>query len=170
MNGIHKPRENIVKGPSHWCINDREAFLEWGLLSTVCVFPSAGQAASSPANTQPVKSQMFMWKFLWPFRNALPSAGSQTQSHFTALHHLVGTQPGGEGTAWEGMNRKSPKDSPVGPETPSLSKLEEPKGTFIKHKDSVRRDKSNASWECDHVEGQLTLVTRLDVCMFFSTW
>ena len=51
------------------------------------------------------------------------------------------------GNNWERM--KSPTDSKEGPETLSLSKLEDPEGILIKHKDSVRREKQNASWVCD---------------------
>lgn len=43
------------------------------------------------------------------------------------------------------MNMKSPKDSTEDPETPSLTKLEDPESAFIKHKDRVRREKQNAS-------------------------
>ena len=70
-----------------------------------------------------------------------PSAASQAWSHFAALI-IYSELARWRGNSCEGMNMKSPKDSTEGPETPSLSKFED---TFIKHKDSVRREKQNAS-------------------------
>lgn len=70
------------------------------MLSAVCV--PLGKTTSNPVNqTQSSHSSVYVEAFV-TFQHAFPSAGSQAQSHFIALHHLLGTWPGGEGTAGKG--------------------------------------------------------------------
>lgn len=147
-------RKKHVKGTSQYCIREEEAFLEHNMLSAACV--SLGKMTFNPVNqTQSSHSSVYVEVFV-TFRHAFPSAGSQAQPQFTALHHLLGTRPGGEGTAGKGWLKKAPRILQKVQKSPLLSKLKEPEGTFTKHKGSVRREKQNTSEWHDHTARKKT--------------